>query len=417
MKRIYLLTLGLLGLFAFAACTDELVPDPAGEEQVAAQKRDSITISVSLEQNMTKTLLSDTEVLWIEGDQIRIFNASTPNGEVFTLDGIGGETTGTFSGPALTGDGPFYAVYPATAATALDGSTVNLTVPGTQVYETAWDTFGVGANLSAGTAEALTDGFTFRNVFGVLRLTISGSSAVKSIVLNSKAESDVLNGAFALTFSDGIPVATPASGQTGEAFHKLMLDCDLAGYGVPLAEEGSIFYLVVPAGTLDAGMTIEVFDEDDYAMIMNAGVSSGFIVRSNIRPMPSFAYAPQYNAAFLTSEAVSGAFPGVSADGTLTEGCAYNEESGQYSYKNTPGDSGSRYFRIQDWSAGFALALTTPYVLKAGKKATVTVESLGETGVTSTADASMKVLKKVGNRVWLYDPNSDNGYIMMMVED
>lgn len=417
MKKILLWALVFLGVFFFLSCSDELIPDLREDEQVLVRKCDSITVAVFLEQNTTKTLLSDTDVLWGEGDQIKIFNAATPAGEVFTLVGPGGEKSGTFSGPVLEGDGPFYAVYPADAAVSLSESVVNLSVPGTQVYKTAGDTFGAGANLSAGTADALAEGFTFKNVFGVLRLTIRGSSAVKSIALYSKAESDVLYGTFSLSFSGGIPVAAPASGQTTGDCRKLLLDCDMDGAGISLSDTGNDFYMVVPAGALDAGMTLEVFDQDGNAMVMNAGASSDFMVRSNIRPMPAFDYTSQYKAAFLTSEALAGAFSSVLTSGDFTVGCIYSEESGQYAYRNMPGDDGSRYFRIQDWSSGFALGLTTPYGLNAGKKVMVTVESLGQTGVTSAEDVSMRILKIEGNRVWLCDPATGCGYIMMLMED
>ena len=403
---------------------DELNQHPTEEVEIVAAP-DSVTFTVVLEQGDTKTLLSENEVLWSEGDKVKVFNATNPSGVEFTLSGGVGEKSGRFSGPAMDGDGPFYAVFPSSAAGTMDASgSISLTAPSTQAYVTAWD-MSPSANLSAGKTAALTEGFTFKNLFGILRLTISGSSAIGSIEVTSKSASDVLHGAFTLAFQDADPVVAPSVGQTAESFRKLMLDCSLpSGEGIGLgdASSPSEFIFVVPSGTLDAGMTINVFDMDGYVMVKNAGAYTGsgdhFINRSHIRPMPAFEYTPKYQADFLLSDAKAGAFTGVLAESSdFVTGCTYSEDSGQFSWRSTVGDAGSRYVRIQDWTAGFALALTTPYVLDAGTNVTVTVESLGDSGVASAESATMKVLKRTEDRAWLVDSSTGYGFIMMMVEE
>lgn len=417
----------LLGLVLCLACCEEPIQEltPEVSPGQARSAKDSISFTVTLEQSATKTILSDNEVLWLEGDKIKVFNDANRSGVEFTLDGFGGEATGSFSGPAMEGTGPFYAVYPSTAATALNtDGTLSLTVPDTQVYTTEWDTFGVDANISAGYADTETlSGFSFKNLFGVLKLSVSENAAnINSIVLYSKNESDVLHGSFSLAFQEDspgsfLPVATPAEGQEDESHQKLTLAC---GAGFSSARE---FFLVVPSGTLDAGMTIELYDSDGKVQVKNAGAytptaeAPSFINRSHLRPMPSFPYSPQYQAAFLLSDVKGGAFTGVSATGTFAEACAYSADSGQYAFVTTAGDNGSRYVRIQDWTDGFALGLTTPYQLDPGSNVSVTVQPLGAAGVSATTDAAMKVLKRTVERVWLFDSATGNGYIMMLVED
>ncbi len=409
---------------AAVSCMEPIVVDdpvqPGFVEEKPVPAPDSMTFTVALEQGDTKTLLSGTEVLWSEGDKIKLFNSTHPSGQEYTLTAGIGKKTGTFSGPVMDGSGPFYAVYPSSAATALDASgTITLNVPATQTYGSNNDTFAPGANVSAGinTSNDPTTGFAFKNLFGVLRFNITGSTSTKigSIVVTSKGSTDVLNGAFSLSFSGGVPTTTPASEQTAASPWKLTLDCCYSpGEGIGLSSAETELFLVVPAGTLDAGMTVEVVDLNNKVMVLNSGAQTGFITRSHIRPMPSFNFAAQYNAAFLQSDVASGAFTGVAATATQESACTYVPSSGQYSFMNT---ASTRQIRIQDWNAGFALTLSTPYEIKAGTKVNVDVTAYGVSGISSTSSTTeMRVLKVVGDRAWIVDPNTGNGFIMMLVE-
>lgn len=415
---------------AAVSCMEPIVVDdpvqPGFVEEKPIPAPDSITFSVSLDQGDTKTLISilpeGNKVLWSAGDKIKVFNATHPSGQEYTLKTGVGEKTGSFSGPVMDGAGPFYAVFPASAAGTLNTttSTISLTVPDTQAYVTAWD-MSPEANFSAGTTDNLATGFTFKNLFGVLKFNITATTPTKigSIVVTSKGSTDVLNGAFSLSFTGGVPTTTPATGQTAESFRKLTLDCRYSpGEGISLSSAETELFLVVPAGTLDAGMTVEVVDLNNKVMVLNAGAydttTDHFINRSHIRPMPPFNFAAQYNAAFLQSDVASGAFTGVTATATQESACTYVPSSGQYSFMNT---ASTRQIRIQDWNAGFALTLSTPYEIKAGTKVNVDVTAYGVSGISSTSSTTeMRVLKVVGNRAWIVDPNTGNGFIMMLVE-
>ena len=417
MRKSLFPIIAVLGLmFMGAACTvEELAPEQNGDESGLVHNGKTVTISAKLEQPDTKTAFGESNsVCWSANDQIRIFNASTPEGEVFMLTSGAGSTSAVFSGDALSGDGPFYAVYPASAGVSLTDGSVSVTVPSTQTY--AAGSFGNGFNISVSKADKLED-FSFKNVGGVICFSLKGQTNVKSINLYTKGE-ELLNGSASISFSGETPSMSWATVQSGDALQMVSLDCGRTGVELDATDE-TPFYMVLPAGALSAGFTIEVIDTEGKAMVKNVAGNSAQIVRSSIRPMPAFTYAASYEASFLLSTAPAGAFSGILAEsGSFTVGCTYSEESGQYAYKNVAtGDSPSRYVRIQDWSAGFALGLTAPYTLSAGTKASVKVESLGATGVSSSDATEMKVLKKVGNRVWLADTTNGYGFIMMMVED
>ena len=95
-------------------------------------------------------------------------------------------------------------------------------------------------------------------------------------------------------------------------------------------------------------------------------------------------------------------------------GCTYVEGRSQYSFLNT---SETRYLRLQDWTDGYALAFTTPYTLTQGKNASVSITSLGLESIATAQVEKMRVVKTSGDRVWMLDPGTGNGYILMLVED
>ena len=47
----------------------------------------------------------------------------------------------------------------------------------------------------------------------------------------------------------------------------------------------------------------------------------------------------------------------------------------------------------------------------------MSLASLGNTGVASQADVSMRVVKRFGDRVWLCDTQSGNGYVTLMIDE
>ena len=444
MKKSIVLFVSMLA-FVLVSCEDPVQVGGDVPDQQEKKAKDSISFTVTLETRATKTMLrpddaenlSRWEVLWSEGDEIRVFNADNREGVVFTLvKECAGFSTGTFTGPAITGDGPFYAVYPASAATALavDGS-IGLTVPDTQAYASVDEYIGAGANLSAGYAGSLAEGFTFKNLFGVLSLTVTNAAGIRSVSLYTKGASDVLNGAFTLTgLPEQTPLALPVAGQATEPHQKLTLDCGAGG------GDRRVFNIVVPVGMLDAGMTVELYDSEGKAMVMNAGAYSGegsIIKRSQASPMASFAYVPQYKAAFLASTSQAGAYRNVFADifemETYLEYNLSDEVAPvQYAFDNVipdPADEanpGSRMFRLQGWTPVFyAVGIKLPsYRLEAGETISGAIVTTNlDTDNSASEPGEVKVLKKTASRAWLVGGEGEPagidraGFIIMLTED
>lgn len=410
MKKRMMIRIAVLGLaLTGVSCVES--PEPVSGGDPAASEAGQICFTARMEPGQTRTSLQDHAVLWNDGDRIRVFNEAHPLGEVFTLTLGAGTAEGTFTGPEM-GTGPYSAVYPAEAGTRLDGSGLHVVLPAVQNY--AAGSFGAGANLSVGHAKQL-EGMTFRNVCGILALTLTGEKAIRTLRISTMG-TEALSGAARVT---GLDTEAPAlafdAAASLEASRQLTLSCGSAG--VPLSGEGKTFHLVLPAGTLAQGFFLEVVDADGNAMVRHSVAQSSLaIARNGIRPMPSLAYQPRYKDAFLTSDGI-GAYANVSATaGTMASLCRYVEGQSQYAYLNTPGEKGSRYLRIADWDAGFSLAFTMPYDLPSGGIGRVTIQSLGNTGVTSGTGVELRIVKQSDDQVWLYDAASGNGFVLMKTE-
>lgn len=407
--RMAALCVGVLAL----SCVKVQEPLPAGSE-ITAPDGEAISFSAVLEQVGTRTSLDgQMQVLWNENDKIRVFTASHPNGLDYTLTGGAGTQTGVFTG-SDPGSGPYYAVYPATAGTSLEGTSLHVTVPSTQTY--AEGSFGAGANLAAAKGEVL-ENLRFRNLEGTLSLKFSGSKTLR-LVRVFVPVGETLNGTAVIGGWDGdAPVLTFDAGQTGASFAQMTLSCGSAG--VPLSSQEKGFSIVLPIGALANGFFVEAVDTEGNAIVRHspAGATPA-IVRSEIRPMPPLSYTAKYKDAFLTAEG-AGAFSKATAaaSGSLEALCRYVEGQSQYAWMNVPGDSGSRYLRFEDWTDGFALAFTMPYSLVPGRDCKVSLESMGNTGVASQSNVSMRVVKQFGERVWLCDSQTGNGYVTLMINE
>ena len=408
MKMRILHATTLLWMLVLAiSCQDPLAPNPYPEEQTSSNNG-KMTIKASIEQRSSdsKTVINGSNVYWSDGDQIRVYNSDNPEGVVFTRKS-GEGTTAVFEGDIISGPGPFYFVYPADAAGRLSGNSVAFNVPSTQTYVP--NSFALGSCIAAGYSTELKN-VNLKNVGGVLKFSLSGDVTITKINVYTRS-SELLCGAASINIpSSSDPTIDFDSEQDASYLRCVTLDC---GTGVSISG-GKDFYFSLPANAFaTSGFYLEMVDSNGNAMLKysSSGAGANTILRSYIRSMSVLTYAPQYRASFLLPAVEAGGFSEVENGGSGSLCCSYVQGSGQYAY--TIGTD-TQTFRIQDWSSGFALTLNMPKVMMPGTKANVTVTASGNTGGIVSGPAEMRVLKKMGHRVWL--ANGSTGYIMF-VED
>ena len=413
----------MIGLMS-TACTDQLTPAAIEKENLVPEKEKTMVFQASLEQPeaATKTSLDGLNVVWTEGDKIRIFNHSHQDGVVFTLKaGDGGKTSGTFEGSDI-GTGPYYAIYPASAAEGLaipfteSPLAINAVVEANQTYVAG--SFGNGANVAVAAAADMN--LSFKNVFGSISFTLTGTSTITKINIYTR-ESEILNGYLQVTDLETDAPVGVVSAEVKEANLYKSLSC---GAGVTLnTTTGETFYITVPVGAFANGFYVEFIDSEGNALIKSVKGTSNVIRRSGITAMPAFTYAPSYKAAFLEETGSFGAFTNVGSTGAYTK--PFNFVPGgtsQYASDFTTTGDGTRTIRFQDWTVGYAVTLDIDkYNLPLNSTPSVAVKALGATGGIVTHEGkAMKVVKRVGDRVWLFD-NTDgagkgDGFILTLTD-
>lgn len=260
MKKVFLAISMLAVAFGFTACSNE-------DEAVNSAKKGKATV-VAFTENETRTALSgsDTEgyqVVWSKGDKITIGT------ETFDIDekSIAG-TTAKFTGNTLAED----------TYTALYG--INEMVwPSKQTYkEGNVANFPMYASATVD-AEGNISPLSFKNLGGLLRLTVMGESTrkIKSIEV---ASDNPMAGAFEIR-NDAARITTKA---TINPIKSIVLDC--GSNGVPLSADGTDFYIALPiqrVGNVYTGVKIYLTSTDGNVCVKTFKGENGLtITRSQI---------------------------------------------------------------------------------------------------------------------------------------
>lgn len=176
--------------------------------QEVAPKGNVITLNASFEGqgSSTRTTMNDTyQVLWAANDQFALFGADgTKNDNDFTLSSGEGTTSGTFTGTMTSSLTPAYAVFPASQATSVSGTTLTMTLPSTITNYTGDSN---GPMLAKGFYDNGTwSNLAFKHLAAMLKLTVNKFPAGATTL--EITASNVIAGTFTATLSDANPELT-----------------------------------------------------------------------------------------------------------------------------------------------------------------------------------------------------------------
>ena len=384
----YSLTFAAAALLLLSASCRTAAP---AEEDAPAQ-----TFTADIASPDTRTALTPAfKTVWSAGDEIRIFSASAPEGKVYVTDSTAaGSSTARFSGPAL-GEGPYYAVYPASAGLQLTDTTLVVDIPSTQKY--------VPGNISAGAAIAVSRSedshLKFSNLCGILRIGVTGSFSIASAQLSTLGE-ESLWGRTAVTFGQGVPTAAPATsgGST------ITLECPSC---VQLCDSASFFHFVVPALSLAEGFTIRLEDTQKGACEKTSSANAGGVPRSAIVLLPDFRYL-QTESAFcnLTNY---GAYD-LSDPANPSAIRTYVKKKDQYSKHE---ETSTHTFRIMNPGTGEALSIAVPANLEEGDECKATIKAAAIEGLSSQKRKVLRLMKQTSGRRYFVDDENSIGYIVI----
>ena len=219
-----------LGLFLVSACVREGLLE--NEQSVAIEARMEVDVE-------TKTALSDQidgmyYSLWSAGDEIAVYVDGDEHPSRFKLKSGEGSTLSLFEGSRKGNE--YVAVYPYDISDNSHDGTISLTLPVKQTY--VKDSFGPGAFPMIAKGD-IAGGLKFMNLASVLKVSVTGQAAIKSITLTANDKDTYLSGPAEVS-SDyaSAPELTMMSGGSGS----VVLD----GIGVELSEDAPTdFYIVI----------------------------------------------------------------------------------------------------------------------------------------------------------------------------
>ena len=243
----------------------------------------SVDITARMETEPdTRTSLSGLEggmyyPLWSAGDQIAVYVDNDADPSKFSLTSGEGSTVASFAGSRKGDD--YIAVYPYDIAGSISDDTVSLTLPQTQKYTK--DSFGPGAFPMLATGSA-NDGLTFMNLCSVLKISLTGTAAVRNVKLTANDENTFMSGPASVA-ADYTTASESLLSMSAGGSRSVVLDTK----GLEISETAPAdVFIVVPSQTYKGGFTIEV---DTYTETVTKKVSSDITFeRSQIRAIRDF---------------------------------------------------------------------------------------------------------------------------------
>lgn len=266
MKKIFYFISALAVALGTVGCADEVVnEEPAVGVQPNTGKQTTIVANTESNGSTRASLSGDDasgyEVLWSEGDKIRALSTDEMHQYDLTIAEGVGTTQGVFrtDGSMANGD---YKLYYGTEGSSLSRM---------QQYQGE----GVISNAPMFATMSVTGGNTspvqFKNLCGLLRLTLKGTYTVKKITVEAD---EALSGQISVQ-GDG-NISFPRN-----SYSDVSLDC---GEGVKLSPEGTDFYMAMPPNTYhEVSITIEDVDGDQCVKTLKSGKTLD-ITRAMITP-------------------------------------------------------------------------------------------------------------------------------------
>lgn len=243
----------------------------------------------------TKTNIGEgNKVIWSEGDEIAIFEGNDKGNAYHILDSYVGKSSGEFSpteglttkggtGEQFSNTIAVYPFNPDLAVTYYEGSygITRITFPEVQKYTSG--SFADEAFPMAAITKNGDKSLNFKNVGGVVKLSLTGSYAIQEITLTGNS-GELLSGIAKVTINqDGIRKVT----MNVHASQSVTVICEPA---VQLdSESATDFYISIPPTEFKAGFTVTVTDSEGNKIYKSTSKKQS-VARSHILSMPEFEF-------------------------------------------------------------------------------------------------------------------------------
>ena len=243
MKHTYIIFCLSLLLLSLAGCKqDELQSSHQSDTRLTSVKA---TTSAAVK---SRTQLSGNAVIWEQSDAIGIFSNATAEAVRYDLTEIQGDEARFESETGVSGE-EFYAFYPYSAQSAVEGTKISYRLTDGQDYRTG--SFDTGDCPMV--AKSTHSDFRFLQTCGIIRLRLTGTMAVSSIRLQGN-NGEALAGDGTIDIASDAPVFTIDG--SGDKLTAIQLR---ASANVQLSESSvTEFYFVVAPQTFTQGITVDI---------------------------------------------------------------------------------------------------------------------------------------------------------------
>lgn len=284
MKKIYPIIPVFALILLAAGCAKE-IDNPVREEILNADgaKDDGIitvTLAVPKSQD-TKTTMGSKDgssypVFWGASDVI------TLNGTAATSFSRGaGNATATATFKLASLSAPYNFLY-----CGVPGYGNKVSFPSTQYY--AEDGFDPAAMPMYASLASRSDNVTFSHLGALLKLSFTGDKKIDSVTLTAADGEKSLSGDFTVGATAGIlnGTLTPASGGASLIYS--------FGGHKQLSNDPFVFYVAIPAGTYEGGITLDVVDNSSGHMTVKVMDSNATktIAAGRVREFENVVYSP-----------------------------------------------------------------------------------------------------------------------------
>ena len=201
-----------------------------------------------------KTVLNGSMLNWTSADQVRIYG--TAGSGLYTAQPQSPATNAVFNNVSgRSGEAPYYAIYPASIATAAN----SVTLPATQVTEdgslTDYPMY----------AESTDNHLAFKNLCGLLKLHLTkANTSISSITITASSE---INGNYSVNYNGGNPTLIYVS----DGSNTTTLTCTTA----QASDNGRDFYVYLPAGSYS---NLSIIIADNQGMACTKSTNTGVMV-------------------------------------------------------------------------------------------------------------------------------------------
>lgn len=273
-------------VYAMAIASIAAVSCNKFENEAPVTSEGQYSITATIDNSDTKTAYdADGKFSWVAGDQIKVMVYSqsdaskTANFYRFNADEDGTTVSFTCTGTpdwtayARTG----YAVYPSDLALGGTEGAYTVTLPDS--YTITGSDFLSALKVPMIGTQVDTDKYSFKTAVGLLKVTLTDIPVeARKLVLKT---SDKLAGTFTLDAENGLLMSTGTTTSSSQI---------TLNFPQQVSSGTADFYFPVPVGSISAGATFEIQQEDGTVIKTTPATGKAIpIVRNHIQPLPPIA--------------------------------------------------------------------------------------------------------------------------------